>query len=297
MDITQLRYFEKLAQLQHYGKASQELFITQPTLSKSMSNLEHELGVRLFERVGRNIQLTDHGQDFSQYISVALNGFDKAIEFLHDGGPLYRGRIRIGSVISAQSPLLPKIVRALRKGFGETVEIDMYQDTTYGCIDGLKTGRFDVALCGEMAEEKNLVYTPLMFQRLVAGVDKSHPLAGKRMVTIEDLKQHRLISYRKEVFVSQVLRAVVDRYDLDLKPGFDDEYGAGWLVVAEKKSVALMLEILDGTIIQGLIGIPIKELAEPLHAINLVYNRDIYHDFMVDEMIDYLVDSSIARAS
>ena len=51
MNLSQLYYFRKLAEVEHYGKASEELFITQPSLSNSIGNLEKELGVRLFERV------------------------------------------------------------------------------------------------------------------------------------------------------------------------------------------------------------------------------------------------------
>ena len=57
MNLSQLYYFRKLAELEHYGKASEELFITQPSLSNSIGNLEKELGVPLFERVGRNVRL------------------------------------------------------------------------------------------------------------------------------------------------------------------------------------------------------------------------------------------------
>lgn len=56
MNLSQLYYFRKLAELEHYGKASEELFITQPSLSNSIGNLEKELGVPLFERVGRNVR-------------------------------------------------------------------------------------------------------------------------------------------------------------------------------------------------------------------------------------------------
>lgn len=65
MNLSQLYYFRKLAELEHYGKASEELFITQPSLSNSIGNLEKELGVPLFERVGRNVRLTSYGASTS----------------------------------------------------------------------------------------------------------------------------------------------------------------------------------------------------------------------------------------
>ena len=68
MNLSQLYYFRKLAQLQHYTKASKELYITQPSLSDSISALEKELGVSLFRKHGRNIKLTDHGEKFYKFV-------------------------------------------------------------------------------------------------------------------------------------------------------------------------------------------------------------------------------------
>lgn len=79
MNLSQLYYFRKLAELEHYGKASEELFITQPSLSNSIGNLEKELGVPLFERVGRNVRLTSYGAEFNEHVCVALSEIDKAM--------------------------------------------------------------------------------------------------------------------------------------------------------------------------------------------------------------------------
>ena len=82
MNLSQLYYFRKLAELEHYGKASEELFITQPSLSNSIGNLEKELGVPLFERVGRNVRLTSYGAEFNEHVCVALSEIDKAIDLM-----------------------------------------------------------------------------------------------------------------------------------------------------------------------------------------------------------------------
>ena len=67
MNLSQLYYFRKLAELQHYTRAAKELFITQPTLSGSISSLEQELGVSLFQKAGRNVELTKYGSEFLGY--------------------------------------------------------------------------------------------------------------------------------------------------------------------------------------------------------------------------------------
>lgn len=65
MNLSQLHYFKKLAEVLHYTRAAQELFITQPTLSGAISSLENELEVSLFERSGRSVSLTPQGEIFT----------------------------------------------------------------------------------------------------------------------------------------------------------------------------------------------------------------------------------------
>ena len=118
MNLSQLYYFRKLAELEHYGKASEELFITQPSLSNSIGNLEKELGVPLFERVGRNVRLTSYGAEFNEHVCVALSEIDKAIDLmkLYSSGlsgqiPHRCGHLDPAKFPSSSAQLLPQGIR------------------------------------------------------------------------------------------------------------------------------------------------------------------------------------------
>ena len=78
MELTPLRYFVKLAEVLSFTEASKELFITQSTLSLSIKQLEEELGVTLFDRIGKKIYLTDAGRDFLNCARKALEAAEKA---------------------------------------------------------------------------------------------------------------------------------------------------------------------------------------------------------------------------
>ena len=82
MNLSQLYYFKRLAELQHYTKAAQELSITQPSLSGAIHSLEDELGVDLFHKKGRNIVLTKNGSEFYVYVSCALRELDKGVDII-----------------------------------------------------------------------------------------------------------------------------------------------------------------------------------------------------------------------
>lgn len=79
MNLSQLNYFKKLAEVLHYTRAAQELFITQPTLSGAISSLEKELGAPLFERNGRSVLLTPYGEVFYEHVCLALRAIDDGV--------------------------------------------------------------------------------------------------------------------------------------------------------------------------------------------------------------------------
>ena len=84
MEIQQLQYFKTVAQLQHMTRAAEKLSISQPALSKSISNIEQELGIPLFDRQGRSIFLNRHGQLFLESVEVILTEYEKVMKKFED---------------------------------------------------------------------------------------------------------------------------------------------------------------------------------------------------------------------
>ena len=78
MNLQQLRYFHRIAALKNYTKASEELFVAQSSLSHSMAKLEKELGVPLFVKLGRNIEVTHYGEKFDRHVAVILQELELA---------------------------------------------------------------------------------------------------------------------------------------------------------------------------------------------------------------------------
>ena len=287
MNLSQLYYFRKLAETQHYGKTSKELYITQPSLSNSIGNLEKELGVPLFERVGRNVRLTSFGAEFNKHICTALCEIDKAVELMHSYSSELSGQVRIGTVISIQAEYLPELLHRFRQEFGDSIDFDVHQETTYGCIEGIKEDRFDFAFCGKIPDEHDLEFVPMLEQNLIAAVDKNHPLAQNKSLTFDELKKYPMVSYRKESFASVILKNLIERHHLDMMQGFNDEISGGSLVVAEKNIVAIMLETLQKDAIKDLVCIPIEDVEPPFHIIHLVYKKDAFHSYAVEKMIEF----------
>lgn len=102
--MSQLMYFRVTAQLEHFTKAANQLHITQPSLSKAISNLETELGAALFDREGKRVRLNSYGQAFLERVEQILELTDEAAFMIRDMKAGIRGEVRIGSSFPITSP-------------------------------------------------------------------------------------------------------------------------------------------------------------------------------------------------
>ena len=110
MNLYHLRYFVTLAHLEHYTKAADVLAITQPSLSHAISSLEEELGVKLFEKNGRNVSLTKYGKSFLEDVEQTLNRLDSSVNGLQLAGK-GEGQIDVAFLRTLGVDFMPKIIR------------------------------------------------------------------------------------------------------------------------------------------------------------------------------------------
>lgn len=114
MNLEHLRYFETIAKLEHYGKAASLLHVTQPNLSHAMAQLEDELGIKLFEKSGRNVRLTRYGAVFLEVVSGSLEQLDRTVRNLKEiqSGS---GLIILGCTRDLGSSLVPVLMRDFKR--------------------------------------------------------------------------------------------------------------------------------------------------------------------------------------
>lgn len=145
MNLSQLYYFRKLAEVKHYTHAAEELFISQPTLSNSISQLERELGIPLFEREGRKIKLTKYGEEFYQYATEAVNALEKGIALAHEHAGSPTGSIDIGAIYTIQSDYLPSLIKGYRDQYGKDAQVNVFQGLTQPLLEDLESNRYELA--------------------------------------------------------------------------------------------------------------------------------------------------------
>ena len=244
MNLSQLYYFRKLAELQHYTKAAKELFITQPTLSGSISSLEQELGVSLFQKAGRNVELTKYGAEFLKYVNASLEQLDKGIAIMKGySGEGDGGVIDLGCIITLQTEFLPRLLNGYSSVNERKTEFNINQKPSQELLCGIVEGKHDVAFCAfDALYNDKLHQIPVAEQHLVVAMSPSSPLASKPYLTPGDLKGESLITYREEVPLGKSVKNLLDSFDVDdVRYVYEDEsILAGF--AANGSDLALMLD-------------------------------------------------------
>lgn len=197
MDIQQLQYFQVLATKQHMTKAASELNITQPALSSSLSRLENELDLLLFDRSGRKITLNKNGKTFLPYVNNILNEYNTAISALQNCKEIQKSTISL--LISGSS--FPKYI--IRGFCRQYPDISIQQQL-------IRSDQMNPSIFNQHADflltaypfdfpefEKLTVYEEAFY----LAVSMEHPLASHSSVTVEELKNENFICLPKgEIF-------------------------------------------------------------------------------------------------
>jgi LysR family transcriptional activator of glutamate synthase operon len=292
MNLSHLYYFRTLARVQHYTRAAEELFITQPTLSNAVSQLEKELGIPLFQKEGRNVRLTKQGREFDEYITQALDLIDKAVDIAHEQAGSPSGAIDLGVIYTIQADYLPPLLRAYRDRYGSGITINTYQGLTTQLVEDLESGRYDVVF-GSYVEgkEDDLGFIPVDSQRLVAVVHDYSPFAKRESVTIEDLSHSKIYSYSPDIplgkEVRKICRECCDR-DLDIHATAEDEITLGSLVDSDPSAIGLVLDTLGLLPFQNLVKVRLSEVPDDFHKVYLIYRKNVFQPRAVENFIDFV---------
>ena len=218
MELRHLKYFVTVAEEQSFTKAAEKLFIAQPPLSRQIQNLENELGVLLFERVSRPLQLTEAGQFLYQHAVKLIANAEEVKSMTKRVGMVER-TVRIGFVGSLLYGLLSRIVYFYRQQYPQ-LKIELIEMTTTHQIPALKEGRIDVGFGRLRVSDPAIRRVLLRKERLMLAVHASHFLAQQKQgIYLADLVNETIFLYPaqpKPNFSSQIVN-LFSEYSLELK--------------------------------------------------------------------------------
>lgn len=186
MEIRQLRYFLDIARTEHLTLSAQNLFVTQSTLSHGLRQLEQELGIKLFDRLGRGLKLSQAGAVFRIYAGRAMQEIEAGRMALEGLTGLQSGTLTVGVIPTFLNTLVPATVAAFSRAYPKVNMI--VRDLRAGPIEEqLVAGELDVGIAFYPTERQEIETEPLFEERMQLVVNHSHPLAHRKSLAMKAL--------------------------------------------------------------------------------------------------------------
>src|SRR6516225_32816 len=197
MEVHQLRYFCAVAETGSFTRAAEREQVAQPSLSQQIMKLEVELGVRLFDRLGRAVRLTDMGQVFLPRARAILSEMRAAKEEVAEKQSTVSGPVCVGVIPTIAPYFLPAPIAQFSRQYPEA-SITVVEDVTVHLMDQLRAGLIDLAIIALPARGHDLDAFPLLTERLFAILPKGHRLARRRTLRMKELREEPFLLLRDD---------------------------------------------------------------------------------------------------
>jgi DNA-binding transcriptional LysR family regulator len=197
MELRHLRYFVAVAEELHFGRAAARLHMAQPPLSQQIKSLEGELGVVLFHRTKRHVELSEAGRLFLGEARATLSQAARAEQTVRDACLGIQGRLAVGFVTSACHTVLPTAVRAFRAAYPR-IAISLREMTPAAQLAALARHEIDVGLLRPPVQEADIASETILVEPLVAALPHTHTLAGRATLPLRALASEPFILFPRQ---------------------------------------------------------------------------------------------------
>lgn len=204
MTIQQLNYVITISEKGSLNKAAEVLYVTQPSLTSAVRELEKELGITLFNRGGKGVTLTNDGAEFIQYARQVVTQYERLLEKYGKGGNL---RKKFGISCQHYSFAVKSFVEMVKQFDTDEYEFAIRESKTKDVIDDVTTGKSEVGILylsdfnrkaiGKFLKSNQLEFHPLIKCEPYVYLWKGHPLAGKKSIRLDELRDYPCLSFEQ----------------------------------------------------------------------------------------------------
>ncbi len=204
MTIQQLNYVITISEKGSLNKAAEVLFVTQPSLTSAVRELEKELGITLFNRGGKGVTLTNDGAEFIQYARQVVTQYERLLEKYGKGGNL---RKKFGISCQHYSFAVKSFVEMVKQFDTDEYEFAIRESKTKDVIDDVTTGKSEIGILylsdfnrkaiGKFLKSNQLEFHPLIKCEPYVYLWKGHPLANKQSIRLEELRDYPCLSFEQ----------------------------------------------------------------------------------------------------
>ncbi len=192
-----MRYFVAVAETLHFGRAAERLHIAQPPLSQQIRHLEDELGVRLFQRTNRRVELTEAGHLFLIETRRTLAQADRAARVAVRAHRGELGRLVIGYMASAELSIFPRVFPAFRERYPD-VKLVLQILAPPEHLQRLRAGRLHVGFVRLPLSDRRLTIVPVYREPLLAVLPVRHTLARRPTVALRELGDEPFVTFPRQ---------------------------------------------------------------------------------------------------
>lgn len=287
MDLLQLRYFQAVARREHLSQAAAELRVAQPSLSRAIARLEADLGVPLFDRVGRGLRLNRFGAGFLRRVDRILRELDDARRELADAVGLERGSIAVAAETLLTLTGVLTEFRAEHPG----VDIRLYQSSATTMATQLHTGEVDLCFASQPLPGPDLHTLELLREEVLLAVPPGHRLAGRKRVRLEDIAGEQFVTTRPGYWP----RELTDRLfaAAGLRPEYvceSDEPGATGALIGAGLGVGLVPEFSRRASAHAPVAWLHLDVPDCHRRLSLVWRADTYFSAAAQRLTDFASD-------
>jgi len=263
--LRQLRTFKTVADLNSFSLAAQRLKLSQPSISYQVKELEEALGVPLFDRLGKRVQLTEAGTLLYGYARRMLDVLDEATIAIEEMRGIQRGHLRVGASTTVGIYLLPAALGAFKKLHPRLV-ISLEIGTRARVQEQVLRNELDLAVVGPASKDPELAIIPFISDELVVVAPANHPLASRRGLTLKDLADQPFVMREtasgSRLSLEKAARKAGAKLSVAMELGSNGaikhavESGLGLAVISR---YAMVLELSSGRLVElDVRGFPIR---------------------------------------
>ena len=192
MNLRDLKYILAVADTRHFGRAAERCFVSQPTLSGQIKKLEEGLGVVIFERTNRSVEVTPIGEQILAHARLLLEQADAIEQVARAHQDPMAGPLRIGAIPTLSPYLMPLIPVPLRRQYPQ-LKLVLSEEITDSLLSRLAHHDVDAALLATPVDDPELTSIALFEEPFWLAHPRKHPLYDKDEITAEDLEQIELL--------------------------------------------------------------------------------------------------------
>ena len=213
MDLQQLKVFRSAAKLGGFTRASEQLGLSQSTVSQHIKQLEDELGCSLFLRSGKKIYISEAGKLLYTYADRIFTELKNAEMSVRELSAMKRGTIRLGVGATTLTYQLPKVLGEYKRRYPD-IELIVTTSTTELLLQQVSSQTVDLAIVMQISENpSNLLITPLESEELVLILSAEHPMARKNTLDPGDLENLPFILYERH----SVMQKLIESFFVQMK--------------------------------------------------------------------------------